>query len=108
MLETPIGKGPLDEIFQLAHSYCTNQSGLMLQRLQLAVRQTIADNGALLPEEKLERLDSLKKLLMAKYQRSRPAKILCCRSKLRRNRCSSPTQYRSYKSLQTGCGKESL
>ena len=59
MLETPTGKGPLDENFPVGSFLLHKSIRPHVAAFYNLARATddIADNGALLPEEKLERLD---------------------------------------------------
>ena len=65
MLETPTGKGPLDENFPVGSFLLHKSIRPHVATFYNLARATddIADNGALLPEEKLERLDQFEKAL---------------------------------------------
>ena len=65
MLETPTGKGPLDENFPVGSFLLHKSIRPHVAAFYNLARATddIADNGGLLPEEKLERLDQFEKAL---------------------------------------------
>ena len=64
-LETPTGKGPLDENFPVGSFLLHKSMRPHVAAFYTLARATddIADNGALLPEEKLKRLDQFEKAL---------------------------------------------